>query len=73
MSLEIGSDVSFFVQYDSAGAWVPLASMTGTSLRSFAIPLRPKRCDHFRLRIVGEGDATIFSIAETIEEGSDMF
>ena len=73
MSLEIGSDVSFFVQYDSAGAWVPLASMTGTSLRSFAIPLRPKRCDHIRLRIVGEGDATIFSIAETIEEGSDMF
>ena len=73
MSLEIGSDVSFFVQYDSAVAWVPLASMTGTSLRSFAIPLRPKRCDHFRLRIVGEGDATIFSIAETIEEGSDMF
>jgi hypothetical protein len=73
MSLEIGSDVSFFVQYDSAGAWVPLASMTGTSLRSFAIPLRPKRCDHFRLRIVGEGEAKIFSFAETIEEGSDMF
>lgn len=73
MSLEIGSDVAFFIQYDSAGAWVPLASMTGTSLRTFAVPLRPRRCDHFRLRVVGEGEATIFSITEVIEEGSDMF
>lgn len=73
MSLEIGSDISFFIQYDSTGAWVPLASMTGTSLRSFSVPLRPKRCDHFRLRIVGEGEAKIFSIAEVIEEGSDLF
>lgn len=73
MSLEIGSDVAFFAQYDSTGPWVPLASMTGTSLRSFSIPIRPKRCDHFRLRIVGEGDAKIFSITEVIEEGSDLF
>lgn len=73
MSLEIGSDVSFFIQYDSQGEWVPLSSMTGTSLRSFSVPLRPKRCDHFRLRIIGEGEAKIFSIAEVIEEGSDLF
>lgn len=73
MSLEIGSDVAFLAQYDSTGPWVPLASMTGTSLRSFSIPIRPKRCDHFRLRIVGEGDAKIFSITEVIEEGSDLF
>ena len=73
MSLEIGSDVAFLAQYDSTGPWVPLASMTGTSLRSFSIPIRPKRCDHFRLRVVGEGDAKIFSITEVIEEGSDLF
>lgn len=72
MSLDIGSRVYFYAQYDSSGEWEYLHKMEGTSLRSFSIPIRPKRCDHFRLRIVGEGEAKIFSIAKTIEEGSDI-
>ena len=43
-----------------------------TKLRSFSVPLRPRRCDHFRLRIVGEGDAKIYSISKTIEQGGDL-
>lgn len=72
MSLNIGSRVYFYAQYDSCGEWEHLGTMTGTSLRSFTVPIRPKRCDHFRLRIVGEGDAKIFSITKTIEQGSDI-
>ena len=72
MSLDIGTRVYFYAQYDSCGEWEHLGTMTGTSLRSFTVPIRPKRCDHFRLRIVGEGDAKIFSITKTIEQGSDI-
>ena len=71
MWLDIGTQVYFFVQYDSGGEWEHLFTMTGNSLRSFAVPIRPKRCDHLRIRIVGEGDARIYSIAKVIEEGSD--
>lgn len=72
MSLDIGTRVHFYAQYDSCGEWVLLCTMNGTSLRSFTVPIRPKRCDHFRLRIVGEGDAKIYSITKTIEQGSDI-
>ena len=72
MSLDIGSKMNFFIQYDSGGEWEQLSAMTGTSLRSFTVPVRPHRCDHFRLRIVGEGDARIYSITKTLEQGSDM-
>lgn len=72
MSLDIGTRVFFYAQYDSCGEWEYLGTMTGTSLRSFTVPIRPKRCDHFRLRIVGEGDAKIYSITKTIEQGSDI-
>lgn len=72
MSLDIGTKVYFYAQYDSCGEWEHLFTMTGTSLRSFAVPIRPKRCDHFRVRIVGEGDAKIYSIAKTTEQGSDI-
>lgn len=71
MWLDIGTQVYFFAQYDSGGEWEHLFTMTGNSLRSFAVPIRPKRCDHLRIRIVGEGDAKIYSIAKVIEEGSD--
>lgn len=71
MALDKGSEVAFYAQYDSFGEWHHLSSMVGSSLRTFAVPVRPRRCDHFRLRIVGTGDAKIYSIAKTIEEGSD--
>ena len=72
MSLEIGAKVNFFIQYDSMGGWEHLNTITGVTLRSFSIPIRPKRCDHFRLKIVGCGDAKIYSITKTIEQGSDF-
>jgi hypothetical protein len=72
MSMEIGTKVVIYAQYDSIGEWEHLCTMNSTSLRSFSIPLRPKRCDHFRIRIEGEGDARIFSIVKTLEQGSDI-
>lgn len=72
MALEIGTRVRFSAQYDSAGGWESLGNLSGTSLRSFSIPIRPRRCDHFRLRIEGTGGAKIYSITQTIEQGSDI-
>ena len=71
MALDIGTKVRIFAEYDSSGEWEHMVTMTGTNLRSFAVPVRPKRCDHMRLRIDGEGDAKIYSYAKSIEQGSD--
>lgn len=72
MSMEIGARVRFFAQYDSIGGWEPLGTVSGTNLRTFLLPIRPKRCDHMRIRIEGTGDAKIYSITKTIEQGSDI-
>lgn len=72
LSLEVGTRVIFMIEYDSLGTWEHLFTMTGTTLRSFSIPIRPKRCDHLRLRIEGSGDAKIYSISKTIEQGSEV-
>ena len=72
LSLTANSRVFFYVQYDSTSEWEHLLTMIGTTLKSFSIPIRPKRCDHLRLRILGEGDAKIYSICKTIEQGSDV-
>jgi hypothetical protein len=72
MMLELGSVVRFFVKYDFSDRWECVFSLVGTNLRSFSIPIRPKRCDHMRLRIEGEGVAKIYSITKTIEQGSEI-
>jgi hypothetical protein len=71
MSLAAGTKVFVFAEYDSSGTWELLGDMPSTVLRSFTVTIKPKRCDHLRLRITGTGEAKIFSIAKTIEEGSD--
>ena len=71
MKLEVGARVSFYAEYDSSGTYEHLFTMVGKSLQSFAVPIRPQRCDHMRLKIVGEGDAKIYSICKTVEWGSD--
>lgn len=72
LSLDVGTRVQFYVQYDSIGDYEHVCSLAGTSLRSFAVPIKPKRCNHMRLRIVGVGDAKIYNITKTIEQGSDI-
>lgn len=71
MKLDVGARAAFYAEYDSSGEYKYLFTMTGKSLQSFAVPIRPQRCDHMRLRIVGTGEAKIFSICKTVEWGSD--
>lgn len=72
MMLEVGAVADIFAQYDLSDSWVHLCSLRGTSLRSFSIPVRPRRCDHMKLRILGEGMGKVYSITKTIERGSDV-
>ena len=72
LSMDIGARVLFSIQYDSSGDWEYVCSLQGHNLRTMTLPIRPKRCDHFRLRIEGEGNAKIFSITKITEQGSDI-
>lgn len=72
MSLDIGAVVNIYAQYDLNDEWVHLCELTGTNLRSFSIPIRPRRCDYMKLRFEGEGMGKIYSITKTIEQGSEL-
>ena len=71
MSLALDARIIVYIQYDSIDKWEQVFRLDGQSLRNFTVPIKPKRCDHLRLRIEGEGDAKIYSISKTIERGSD--
>lgn len=72
MAMELNAEVSIYAQYDFSEAWEPICTLVSTNLRSFSIPIRPKRCDSMKLRIEGVGAAKIYSIIKTIEQGSEL-
>ena len=72
MSMDIGTDVGIYAQYDFSDEWECQCMLHSSNLRSFSIPIRPKRCDYMKLRIEGVGGAKIYSITKTIEQGSEL-
>lgn len=67
-----GSMVKIELQYDSDGQWIEKYRINATRLRSFTVPIIPRRCDHMRVRISGVGDCKIYSFTRTVEEGSEV-
>ena len=72
MAMDIGAELRIYAQYDFSEEWEHLTTIQGTNLRTFSLPIRPKRCDHMKLRFEGVGVAKIYSITKTIEQGSEL-
>lgn len=73
MSLAQGAHMDVLVQYDSDGVWHNQGRIQGAGTRTFMLPVRPRRCDHFRIRLEGEGNVRIYSFAKVLEAGSDVY
>lgn len=72
MRMNEGDWCEILVRYDSEGDWISEGVIRGGNVQSFTIPVIPRRCDHMQLRLVGEGDVKIYSIAKILEIGSDV-
>lgn len=77
MKLGDGAKVRLMTQYDSetdesgAVVWHDQGEVAGNGLDAFIFPVIPRRCDHFRLRLEGEGDIRMYSMCKILEQGSD--
>lgn len=60
------------LEYDSSGTWIEQGTVTGGGTGSVVIPVRPRRCDHFRLRLSGTGEMRMYSWAKRLTKGSDV-
>lgn len=69
--LKEGSHISMYVNYDDSDVWEHQWNMSGKGTNLFTVPIRPHRCKHFKYRLVGYGEAKIFSITKEYTEGSN--
>ena len=71
MQMDAGAKAAIYVQYDSDGVWIKKGDMQSKGIRTFLIPIVPRRCDHMKIKFEGTGDVKIYSIAKMLEEGGD--
>lgn len=72
MTMPKGAWMQILIEYDSDGVWREqgkriIFNGTGT----VNVPVRPRRCDHMRIRLQGKGPVKIYSLARILEVGSD--
>lgn len=72
MELPEGSAMDVYLSYDSDGIWHHAGHLMGTGTGSFTLPLRPRRCDHFRVRLEGTGPMKLFAMTKHMEQGSEI-
>lgn len=70
-ALSNGQAARLDIEYDSNGVWYHCGDIIGNGMKSDLLPINPRRCDHFRLRMVGKGDLKLLSITKDYRRGSD--
>jgi len=69
----LGSKVHFHIAYDSDPHFSHVGSIIGKNeTNTVTFTLHPRRCDHFRLKISGKGDAELISITLKIRKGEQL-
>ena len=73
LELEKDARAQVWIQYDSTGQWQKVGAELGESeKRSYYLPVIPRRCDHYRLKITGTGACRVHSIVREIYSGSEF-
>lgn len=67
-----GATVDVLIQFDSDGIWRNVKTLTAFKKRSWYLPIVPRRCDHFRVKIQGYGKWLLHSLVRESYSGSEM-
>ena len=70
LSLEEGAALTIYIEYDSTGEWERKGTIKFRGTKAVNVPIRPRRCDHMRIRLEGKGRVRLYSIAKLVTYGS---
>lgn len=73
MELEDDAVAAIDIQFDSDGNWRRVREIYDDEVkRSWCLPIIPRRCDYYRLRITGTGGCRIYSLAREYSQSSEL-
>lgn len=66
-----GASVAIYIQYDSSGQWRKIKSVSAGKKRSVYLPIIPRRCDHYRIKLMGYGEWKLHSMVRERYHGGE--
>ena len=74
LRLELDEDASVQIdmQFDSDGVWRTVKTLQTEVKRSYYLPIIPRRCDHFSIRMTGNGGCRLYSLVREVYNGSEL-
>lgn len=72
MTVDEGARVSVEIMTDSDGSWETVAVIPAQNKRSVCLPIVTPRCDHFRLKLSGEGGFKLWTMVKEIESTNEV-
>lgn len=70
--LDAGSEVDVFLSYDDRPGWKKMNTFKARTYRTHVIMITPERCQKYRFRLEGKGNAKLAAIGKYIGYGSDI-
>ncbi len=73
LELDEGASMEVWIQFDTDGDWQQVSSALGEGVkRSYYLPIIPRRGDHYRLKLTGEGGCRVYSLVRESYTGSEL-
>ena len=60
------------LQFDSDCVWSTVKTLQTEVKRSYYLPIIPRLCDHFRIRMTGNGGCRLYSLVREVYNGSEL-
>ena len=75
LELELGASLQVQIMYDSSGTYETVKTIYATDEKmekqQFDIPIQPRRCDHYHIRLNGTGEWTLYSLTQNVRTGTE--
>ncbi len=72
VELTEGASFKVYIQFDSDGVWQTVKELKADRKKSFYLPIIPRRCDHYRIKVEGVGDWKLHSMVRETYSGSEL-
>lgn len=71
MYLDPDAHMKLWIKYNENPLYELMGERRGNEMRTFILPVIPKRCDHLRFKITGHGDMKVYDLSRIMEVGGD--
>lgn len=71
MYLDPDAWMKLWIKYNEDALYTLMGERRGSEMRTFVLPVIPKRCDHMRFKITGHGDMKLYDLSRIAEVGGD--